>query len=260
MENGKLSMPLCGLERFLSETTEQPFLFQTAMNKNIFNFQFSIFNLILFLIAATASAQTGSLGGTTALQDRNGKPASISQVSLTYQAPPRQKVFQVEDIIYVHVKDKQSYKNSANNQRKKDIETEARITYWSKITGFFKLPISAGAGATLPEIGGEIDHKTQSQGRLVTEENLDLRIACRVTSIQDNGNLVIEGTHSKQVGEEGKIIYVGGIIRPDNIGPDYMVESSQIVDLNLKIFPSGNVYDTVRRPWGTRLLEHWKPF
>jgi flagellar L-ring protein precursor FlgH len=230
------------------------------MNKNIFNFQFSIFNLMLLLFASTATGQSGSLGGTTALQNRNGKPAAISQVSLTYQAPPRQKVFQVEDIIYVHVKEKQSYNNLANNQRKKDIETEARITYWSKITGFFKLPVSAGAGATLPEIGAEIDHKTQNQGKLVREENLDFRIACRVASIQDNGNLFIEGTQNKQIGEEGKVIYVGGMIRPDNIGPDFLVESSQISDLKIHEIPSGNVYDTARRPWGTRLLEHWKPF
>jgi flagellar L-ring protein precursor FlgH len=213
----------------------------------------------LFLISPV-SAQTGSLSGTSALLTPSGKPMKMTEASLTFQAPPRQKVFSIGDLIYVHVKEEMSYNNSANNQRKKKIETEARITYWSKISGFLKLPVSAGAGGTLPEIGGEIDHKTQNQGRLTRKETLELRMPCRITSVEDNGNLRIEGDRESNLGEEGCILYVSGVIRPDMIGPDFTVRSDQVSEFSIKNIPSGNVYDTVRRPWGTRLIEHLKPF
>ncbi|MDR0520687.1 MAG: flagellar basal body L-ring protein FlgH [Planctomycetaceae bacterium] len=209
---------------------------------------------------SSVPAQTGSLSGTPALLSRSGKPMKMTEASLTFQAPPRQKVFQIGDIIYVHVKEEMTYNNSANNQRKKNIETEARITYWSKISGFLKLPVSAGAGGTLPEIGGEIDHKTQNQGRMTRKETLELRMPCRVTSIEDNGNLRIEGDKEWQFGEEGSVLYVSGVIRPDTIGQDFSVRSDQISEFAIKNIPSGNVYDTVRRPWGTRLIEQLKPF
>ena len=122
------------------------------------------------------------------------------------------------------------------------------------------MPLAAAAD-TLPEIGGKLDHRTQNQGRLIRDETLDFYISCQVTSVhRDNGNLVIAGNSDSGIGEEGSRITVTGIVRPDTIGPDFKVESSQVADLVIREIPSGNVYDTVRRPWGTRLLEQLKPF
>ena len=218
-----------------------------------------VFSTVLCIVACNvASAQSGSLNGSTALRHSSGRPANIAETSWLFQPAPRQKVFQVEDLVHVHVKQNWAYDNSTTNQRKKNIETEARLTYWFRIPGLFKLPTSSGG--TLPEIGGEIDHKTQNQGSMRRKETLDFQITCRVVSVQDNGNLIIEGTSSSQVGEEGKVMYVGGIIRPEDIGPDNTVNGSRVSELTVREIPSGNVYDTVRRPWGTRLMEHWKPF
>ncbi|MDR3182593.1 MAG: flagellar basal body L-ring protein FlgH [Planctomycetaceae bacterium] len=233
------------------------------MNSNyqlsIFNFQF-ILTAVLLTAAETVMAQSGGIGGVTALRTPDGKPVPISQVSLTYQAPVRQKVYDVEDIVQVHVKVDWIYNNTANNQRKKKIETSAEITYWSKFTGLFNLPVRSQDTASLPALGGKLDHKTQNQGKLDRTEKLDFRLACRVTSVMDNGNLFIEGTQTTQIGEEGKVIYVGGIIRPEDIKADHTIESAQVSALDIKEIPSGNVYDTARRPWGTRLIEQIKPF
>jgi flagellar basal body L-ring protein FlgH len=221
---------------------------------------FALFFTVFALFSALPGfAQTGAINGSTSLLTPNGKPMTMQQASLTFQAPPRQRVFQVEDIIYVTVKDKILYTNTANNQRKKKIETIAELTAWSKVSGLFKMPVAASGGA-LPEVGGKIDHKTQNQGRLTREETLNLTIACRITDVRDNGNLVIEGNRSTSIGEEGRIITVTGMVRPDKIGPDYKVDSSEIVDFALQDVPSGNVYDTVRRPWGTQFVERFKPF
>ena len=216
---------------------------------------------IVFSLFLTPSlfAQSGSIVGSPTLLTPNGRPMTMSQASLFYQAAPKPRMFQIDDIIYVHINDRRSYNNTANNQRRRRIETEAGITAWSKIAGLFKLPVAASR-ATLPEIGGAIDHNTRNQGRLTREEMLDIRIACRITDIRDNGNLVIEGTRSFGIGEEGNILTVTGIIRPDTIGPDFRVNSDQVENLVIREAPSGNVFDTIRRPWGTRLIEHFKPF
>ena len=221
---------------------------------------------ITFLVLASTSffvsavfAQSGIIAGTPALLTPNGRPMRMSEASLTFQAAPKPHEFQRDDIIYVHVKDRRSYNNTANNQRKKKIEAEARLTSWSKVAGIFKLPVAATGGA-LPEIGGEIDHNTRNQGRLTREETVDFYIPCRIADIRDNGNLVIEGNRSFGIGEEVSITTVTGMVRPDTIGADFKVESNQVADLVIRNIPGGNVYDTVRRPWGTRLVEQLKPF
>jgi flagellar basal body L-ring protein FlgH len=219
----------------------------------------AIVTIFSLFFALPTFAQTGAFNGTPALLTPGGRPMRMTEASLTFQAPPRQHVFQVEDLIYVHVKDKKTYRNTADNQRKKKIETDSRITAWTKLGGFLQWP-TAAAGGSFPEIGGKIDHKTQNQGRLTREETLDFYIPCRITDVRDNGNLVIEGNRSFGIGEEGSIMTVTGIVRPDTIGPDFKVESNQIAEFNINEIPSGNVYDTIRRTWGARLIEQLKPF
>jgi flagellar basal body L-ring protein FlgH len=213
---------------------------------------------VLFF-APSVFAQSGTLAGKPALLTPKGRPMTMMEASASFQPPPKQRVFQKEDIIYVHIKETKKYTNTADNQRKKKIETETSLTAWTKISGLFKMPVAA-AGAALPEIGGKIDHKTQNQGRLTRNESLDFYMPCRVTDIRDNGNLVIEGNKSSGIGEEGMIMTVSGIIRPDTIGPDFKIESNQVAELAINEIPSGNVYDTVRRTWGSRLIEQLKPF
>ena len=219
-----------------------------------------IFSILFSLFCSTSLfAQSGTVTGTPALLTPSGRPMTMSQASSTFQAAPKPHVFQIDDIIYVHINDIKRYNNTANNQRRKRIETEAGITAWSKIAGLFKLPV-AGSTEALPSIGGELSHQTQNQGRLTREQTVEFRIGCRITDIRDNGNLVIEGNRNFGIGEEGSIITVTGIVRPDTIGPDFKVSSDQVAEFVINEIPSGNVYDTVRRPWGTRFFEQFKPF
>ena len=212
---------------------------------------------VLFF-ASSALAQSGTVTGTPTLMNQNGRPMRMSEASLIFQAPPKPRGFQVDDFIYVAIKDKISYSNTANNQRTKKIETETGLTAWTKVAGLFKMPLAAAG--PLPEIGGTIDHKTQNKGRLTHEESMELVITCRITDIRDNGNLVIEGYRSQGIGEERRIITVTGIARPDSIGQDFKVDSGQLAEFTIDNISSGNVYDTVRRPWGSRLIEQLKPF
>jgi flagellar basal body L-ring protein FlgH len=232
------------------------------------NFPFSIFHfplreifpslLFVLLIVSTSQAQSGSLGGTTALERADGRAMKMAETSLIWQSAPRQKVFAEQDIIKVHYKQKWDYNNTANNQRKKSIKTKAKISGWFKWPDIFTMPVKSDA--ELPEIGAELDHKTQNQGTLLRKESLDFYIACHVVSIQDNGNLFIEGTHASNIDEESKIMYISGYIRPEDIGPNNTIESSQIAYLVYKDISGGNVTDTYRRTWGARMIEQGNRF
>ena len=220
---------------------------------------FTIHYSLFLLFATPLFAQSGSLMGTSTLTPKQGaQPLKMSQASLLYQAPPRLKVYKEEDLVRIRVKYDWAYNNTTNNQRKKSIKTSARITKWFKIPDIFAFPVKATD--TLPEMGGEIDHKTQNQGTLQRKENLSFEVSCRVVSVQENGNLIVDGTQSFIIGEESKVMHVCGIIRPEDIQPNNLVDGSCVAELVVREIPDGNVFDTVRRPWGTRLMEQWKPF
>ncbi len=209
------------------------------------------------LAASNVRAQSGGLNGTPSLQHASGRTMKMSEVSPLYRPAPRQRVYQPQDIVYVNVKTDWGYTTSANLQQKKKVESEARLTYWFKLPKLFGMPVASDK--PLPEIGGEIDSKRQNNGQLQRKEALNFKVACRVTSIEENGNLVLEGTHKIRVDEEIKIIFVGGTVRPEDLVGN-TIESNMVADLAIENYTGGIVPDTVRRPWGQKMFDQWKPF
>lgn len=230
------------------------------MLKNVFHQSrfliYCLFFYILFIVP-DIFAQSGSLGGSTVLTRPDGQSLNMAEASLTWESIPRQKMYKKHDIIHVHYKQQWNYNNVANNQRKKSIKTSAKLTGWFKWPNLFSMPVKSDDA--LPEIGGELDHKTQSQGNLSRKETLDFHISCQVVSIMDNGNLFIEGTFSSKIGEEGKIMHLKGLVRPEDIGQGNTIESNKVAGLECDEIPSGSSYDAVRRTWGARMIEQWKP-
>jgi flagellar basal body L-ring protein FlgH len=211
-----------------------------------------------FCCANFVLAQSGSLSGSTTLRAGEGRPFTMAEGSDLYRPAPRQKAYQLHDIIYINVKKTWNYTNNATLTKTKKVEAEARLTYWSKFKGLFKMPTSA-AGEALPEIGGELDHKTQNKGNLTHAEAIEFVIACEIVDILDNGNLYIDGTTKTQIGEEGKVMYVGGFVRPDDISADHSISADKVLHFKFTDVPSGQIYDTQRRPWGTKIIEQLKP-
>jgi flagellar L-ring protein precursor FlgH len=219
-----------------------------------------IIALITLTIATTSFAQNGRLvGDTTVREPDSGYVVTLPSVSLTYQPEPRAKTYAVNDYIKVLVLEEQDYSNRLNNQRKKSIQASSSITGMFKLNGLFHLPGKMD-DSDLPEIGGEINMKYQNNGSMIRNERFKTTVKCRIKTIHPNGSMELEGTKRRQIGEEMSILYVSGTIARSDIGPNDTVSSTDMAESDIYEVPEGQVYDTGRRPWGVRLLEHWSPF
>ena len=65
--------------------------------------------------------------------------------------------------------------------------------------------------------------------------------------MQDNGNLVIDGSKVVEINEEKEIIKITGIVRPEDIGTNNTIYSYKISDANITYSGKG-VADRGRRP------------
>lgn len=218
------------------------------------------FFILAFLFGFTTSfAQEGSLGGETTARTPGGNYiATVPATSLTFMMPPEAKTYKVNDLIQVRIVEEQEYSNTLNNQRKRSIKATSRLTGFFTLGGLFGL--RKMQADELPEVGGEIDMKYQNNGNMSRKESFTKTIGCRVKTVYENNTMLIEGTRSMRVGEEMTKLHVSGIVRPEDIDATNAVESTKLVDYEMEEMPEGQVYDTGRRPWGTRLLEHWFPF
>ncbi len=115
---------------------------------------------LFFLLTAVASAQSGGISGRSAMLTPSGRSMKMSEASLFYQPAPRQKVFEVEDLVTVHIRKAWNYNNAASNQRKKSIKTSYKLTAWFKWPDMLGMPVASNEN--LPGVGGELDHRTRA--------------------------------------------------------------------------------------------------
>ena len=82
----------------------------------------------------------------------------------------------------------------------------------------------------------------------------------RVKQILPSGDLFIEGTKVVMVGAEEKHIYISGIVRKIDIAEDNTVPSSRVADAEIEYAGRGDISDTQRRGWLSRVLSKIWPF
>ncbi len=92
------------------------------------------------------------------------------------------------------------------------------------------------------------------------DEKFSTIISVVITQIFQNGNYFIEGTKELLINEQKQKIAISGIIRPYDISPDNTVLSSQIANLKILYKKDGEDKNSMKKPWGTKLLETIWPF
>jgi len=103
-------------------------------------------------------------------------------------------------------------------------------------------------------IGGRA--KFEGTGTTTRNGRLIARLSARVTEVQENGNLVIEGKKILKVNQDEQVITVTGVVRPQDIGANNIVVSSAISDARIEYSGKGAV-TTGQRPGIVARLLNW---
>jgi len=85
-------------------------------------------------------------------------------------------------------------------------------------------------------------------------------VAVRVRKQMPNGDLYVEGTKVVMINNEEYHLYVSGVIRPADVGPDNSVASSRVADAEVEFTGRGDVADSIDRGWLTKLIDWLNPF
>ena len=110
--------------------------------------------------------------------------------------------------------------------------------------------------------GGSIGSKTSTAGDGATSrsENLELMVAAVVVEVLPNGNLVIKGTQEVRVNAELRILTIGGIVRPYDIGPENTISYERIAEARISYGGRGRLTEVQQPPYGQQVLDRILPF
>lgn len=124
-------------------------------------------------------------------------------------------------------------------------ETQADNSATTTQSAKTDLSLSAGgsSGSTSVDATGSIGTGNEFNGRGQTTRNekFRARLSARVTAVEQNGNLKIEGKRTFQLNGENQSITLTGFVRPVDIQSDNTMTSSSIMDLTIIYEGDGTV-------------------
>ena len=98
------------------------------------------------------------------------------------------------------------------------------------------------------------------QGETTRASSMTAYITAHVMQVLPNGNLVIQGNRQVKVNQENQIIYIQGVIRPEDISSTNVVLSTYVAEAVIELTGQGPVSDKQSPGWLARALDWAWPF
>jgi flagellar L-ring protein FlgH len=163
----------------------------------------------------------------------------------------------VGDIVTILVQES----NSASKDN--STATSKKTALDASISSFLYSPAASGLltkAGQLPAIKAGSASSFDGGGKVSNSEKLDARIAVRVAEVLPNGSLVLEGAKKISFAGETQDAVLRGVVRQEDITANNTVFSYNLADVQLKYMSKGQLSDSQRKGWFTRVWDKLSPF
>ncbi len=172
------------------------------------------------------------------------------------------KAMRVNDVVTVLIDERASSSSSGSRQLSRSQESQMGpgvVTYSG----------SASAGRNAERelnnvtgfgFGTNSESNFAGSGTASRTENFTTTVSARIVKVMENGNYFIEGRREILVEGEKQIIQLSGVVRPYDINQNNTVSSANISDAKIAYRTEGEIRQSTRKGWGTRLVEAIWPF
>ncbi len=165
---------------------------------------------------------------------------------------------EVGDLVTVEICETPTAELEANTRTSRDSNIEAGLT---DLLGYMK---------ALEEKNKRLDRtsmfksnfKTSFDGKGSSDRSgtVIASITARVVQVLPNGSLRISGKREVRVNNETQYISISGIIRPEDIEQDNVIQSTYVADARVEYTGKGVIADKQRPGWLMRILDYVWPF
>lgn len=188
-------------------------------------------------------------------------PASpqFAAASWTYQPPLQHRAFHLHDIVSIRVDETARMSAEGRASQRKNALYDGVIKDWLRFDGFDTVkPATQSDGD--PAIKGQLNTTYRANSDVITRETVTFNIAAEIADIRPNGNVVLEAHKSITNNDNRWEVSLSGICQSDDIGPDNVVLSRNLIDLKIDKRENGQARDGYRRGWFTEFMSRFQPF
>ena len=165
----------------------------------------------------------------------------------------RSRNFQVGDVLTVVLNEAtqaaRTQNNNVSRESSNNVMPGGLLASAAKMGGLLGAPKLDG-GNTASTGVGTADQKASLIGS----------VSVSIIDVLPNGNLVLRGEKQLALSEGTEIIQVAGMIRPEDISPNNMVQSRRLAKAQITYRGTGDLAAATRAGWGTSALLKFWPF
>ncbi|WDQ16812.1 flagellar basal body L-ring protein FlgH [Rhodopirellula sp. P2] len=190
----------------------------------------------------------------------NSPPPAVglAGVSWTYQPAPPMRAFRIQDIVTIRVDEIARMMAEGDTEKRRVSLFQATLSEWIKLGSGGLIPDPQAEGD--PTVDAQTTANSRAEASVESRESMSFNIAARIVDIRPNGNLVVEARKQYRVNDNLWETSLSGICRAQDIGPDNVVLSRDLIDLEINKQDQGQLRDGYRRGWFQRAFDRLKPF
>jgi flagellar L-ring protein precursor FlgH len=182
----------------------------------------------------------------------------LTSASWTYTPAPPLRTFRIQDIVTIRVDELARLNASGAAQNRRVTLFDAILKDW---IAFRDGDLGKDAQSTGdPQIKGESAQLYRADSTLQSSQSLAFNVAARVVDILPNGNLVLEANKTIRINDNNWQTSLTGICRAQDIAPDNVILSRDLLDLQIGKDDKGQLRDGYKRGWLTRWINEFSPF
>jgi flagellar L-ring protein precursor FlgH len=192
------------------------------------------------------------------MQPGNSPGVAMASASWTYMPPPPRRTFRLQEIVTIRVDELARVRAEGQAEARRNMFYDALLADWVALSAGKLRPAREPEGD--PRINGLSNQQFRSNAMLNSRESVAFTIAARVVDIQPNGNLVLEANKTVWINDNQFETSLTGICRAQDIAPDNVVLSRDLLDLHIRKNEKGQLRDSYKRGWLTRWISEFNPF
>lgn len=156
--------------------------------------------------------------------------------------------FRVNDLLTIVVAESSSGRNAASTDVSRSSESD------------FSAPFIFGLTNLDEVLSTDSSSSHSGDGTTNRSSSLAGTITARVMRVLPNGAMLIAGQKTVMINREKEVLTLVGLVRPSDVSRSNRVSSAVIADLTVRLWGKGELNDSIRQGWFSRIMNKIWPF
>ncbi len=186
-------------------------------------------------------------------------PGAIFQADGAYNLYRDRRAHRVGDILLVKIVENSSGAKKASTKTERTSTIEGGVT---SLFGIEKWLSDRNSRFTPSSTSLKADLTNDFEGTGETKRNstVTATLSARVVEVTPDHNMIIRGFRQVKVNDETQHLILTGIVRPEDVGADNSILSTQVADARIEYGGTGVISDKQQPGWLARALDVVWPF